>query len=120
MAHCVQSHMTGDVREMTADQAKARYLEGELVDVDGVTAWIASAAGAVEWLSALDAQPVSVLNAAVSGSAMRRRLETAAGELPGRRCFWLAGGLMILTVNVDGGIVAVVREVAEAQRSTAA
>ncbi len=103
-----------------ADQAKARYLEGELVDVEGITGWITSAAEAVEWLSALAAEPVSVLNTAVSGSPMRRRLETAAGELPGRRTFWLAGGRMILTVNVDGSIVAVVREVIQAQSSTAA
>ncbi len=103
-----------------ADQAKARYLEGELLDVDGVTAWITSAAEAVEWLAALGAQPVSVHKPAVAGSAVRSRLETAAGELAGRRGFWLGGGLMVLTVNVDGSIVAVVREVAEAQSSTAA
>jgi hypothetical protein len=104
---------------MAADQAKARYLEGELVEVDGVVAWITSAAEAVDWLSAIHAQPVSLLNSVVANSPMRRRLETAAGDLTGRRCFWLAGTLMVLTVNVDGSIVAVVREVA-AQSSTAA
>lgn len=105
---------------MTVDQAKARYLEGELVDVDGVTAWITTAPEAVEWLAALDARPVSVLNAAVADSPMRGRLDLAAGELPGRRTYWLAGGVMVLTVNVDGGIVAVARQVVEVQSSSAA
>ncbi len=104
---------------MVLDEAKARYMEGELVDVDGVTAWITSAGEAVDWLSAVGAQPVSVLNAMVADSPMRRRLEIAAGELAGRRCFWLAGSLMVLTVNIDGSIVAVVRQVAE-QSATAA
>jgi hypothetical protein len=104
---------------MAADQAKARYLEGELVHVDGVAAWITGAAEAVDWLSAIHAQPVSLLNSLVANNPMRRRLEAAAGDLAGRRCFWLAGRLLVLTVNVDGSIVAVIREVA-AQSSTAA
>lgn len=104
---------------MVVDGAKARYMEGELVDVDGITSRITSAPDAVDWLSAVGARPVSVLNEVVARSPMRRLLETAAGELPGRRCFWLAGSRMVLTVNIDGGIVAVVREIAE-QSSTAA
>jgi hypothetical protein len=101
------------------DQAKARYLEGELVDVDGVTGWITGAADAVEWLSSIGAHPVSMLNTLVADSPMRRRLEVAAGDLAGRRTFWLWGSRMVLTVNIDGSIVAVIREVAEQSASAA-
>ncbi|HEX3607650.1 MAG TPA: hypothetical protein VH134_17135 [Candidatus Dormibacteraeota bacterium] len=101
------------------DQAKARYFEGELVDVEGVTGWITAAADAVEWLSALGAEPVSVLNERIAGHPMRARLDAASGELPGRRSWWLAGALLILTINVDGQIIAVVREVAMESTSAA-
>ena len=64
---------------MVVDGAKARYMEGELVDVDGITSRITSAPDAVDWLSAVGARPVSVLNEVVARSPMRRLLETAAG-----------------------------------------